>query len=113
MDENKIDQLILFHGNKLPFEAIEAIKQYLRTADPETVNLKFALMKDPTISIILSVLLGHMGIDRIYIGDIIYGILKFITCGGLGVWWIVDLFLIMDATKQKNLEILLGTETNW
>ncbi|WP_077197282.1 TM2 domain-containing protein [Prevotella ihumii] len=109
MDENKIDQLLMIYGAKLPFESIEMVRDYLRTTDPSNINLKFTMMKDPTLSIILSVLLGQIGVDRIYIGDTLYGILKLITCGGFGIWWIVDLFLIMDATKQKNLEVLLGT----
>ncbi len=31
---------------------------------------------------------------------------KLITCGGLGIWAIVDWFLISDATRQKNYEKL-------
>jgi hypothetical protein len=26
-----------------------------------------------------------------------------LTCGGFSIWAIVDLFLIMDAARQKNL----------
>ena len=36
------------------------------------------------------------------------GILKLLTCGGLGVWWLIDLFLIMDKTKEKNAQLLLN-----
>lgn len=28
--------------------------------------------------------------------------LKLITCGGCGIWWLIDLFLIMGATREKN-----------
>ena len=27
---------------------------------------------------------------------------KLLTCGGIYIWWLVDLFYIMDATKEKN-----------
>lgn len=35
-------------------------------------------------------------------------ILKLITCGGCGIWWLIDLFLIMGATREKNLQKILG-----
>jgi hypothetical protein len=40
------------------------------------------------------------------IGDTGMGIAKLLTCGGLGVWAIIDLFLIMGAAREKNLEKL-------
>lgn len=69
-----------------------------------TAMAAFSDIKDPTISIILSILLGELGIDRFYIGDIGLGVGKLITGGGCGIWWIIDLFLIMDATRKKNSE---------
>lgn len=47
------------------------------------------------------------GIDRIYVGDVGWGVLKMLTCGGIGIWWLIDLFLITDVTKRKNLEMLV------
>lgn len=35
------------------------------------------------------------------------GVGKLITCGGLGIWWIIDIFLIMNATREKNYERLM------
>jgi TM2 domain-containing membrane protein YozV len=54
------------------------------------------------LSLIVSIVGGHFGIDRFLIGDIGLGIGKLITCGGLGVWTVIDWFLIMDATRSKN-----------
>jgi TM2 domain-containing membrane protein YozV len=51
---------------------------------------------------------GALGIDRFYIGDTGLGIAKLLTCGGLGIWILVDWFLIMSATKEKNLELFLN-----
>lgn len=76
--------------------------------DYNTASIILAQAKDPTISILLSVLVGSLGIDRIYIGDTGLGIIKLLTCGGCGIWWLIDLFLIINATKQKNLQLLMG-----
>jgi hypothetical protein len=37
------------------------------------------------------------------IGDTGMGIGKLLTCGGLGIWAIVDLFMIQGATRKKNM----------
>lgn len=60
--------------------------------------------KDPTIALIISLVAGSVGIDRFYIGDVGLGVGKLLTCGGFGIWAIVDLFLIMDATREKNMQ---------
>ena len=40
--------------------------------------------------LIISFLAGYFGLDRFYRGQIGLGILKLITCGGIGVWYLVD-----------------------
>jgi len=42
------------------------------------------------IGTIISWLIGYLGADRIYKGEVGLGILKLVTFGGLGVWWIID-----------------------
>jgi TM2 domain-containing membrane protein YozV len=42
------------------------------------------------VVMILSWLLGYLGADRFYKGQILWGILKLITLGASGVWWIID-----------------------
>lgn len=53
---------------------------------------------------IISLTLGILGIDRIYIGDYNKGIIKFITLGGLGIWYFIDLFHIGIGNKISNEE---------
>lgn len=44
---------------------------------------------------LLSLLLGGLGIDRFYLGKVGTGILKLITLGGLGLWALIDLVIIL------------------
>lgn len=67
----------------------------------------FSQLKDPTIALILSIVVGVYGVDRFYIGDIGLGIGKLLTCAGAFIWYLIDIFMIMDATRKKNLETVL------
>lgn len=50
--------------------------------------------RDWLIALILSVMVGTLGIDRFYLGKIGTGLLKLIIFGGLGIWTIIDIVLI-------------------
>tara|TARA_X000000368_G_scaffold229306_1_gene181055 strand:+ start:502 stop:723 length:222 start_codon:yes stop_codon:yes gene_type:complete len=54
--------------------------------------------KDWTTLLILSVLLGGLGVDRFYAGHIGLGVLKLLTIGGCGIWALID--IIMVATGK-------------
>ena len=59
--------------------------------------------KDWVTTVLISFLVGWLGIDRFYLGYTGLGILKLVTVGGLGIWYIIDLILIVmgrvtDAT---------------
>ncbi|MCD9014044.1 TM2 domain-containing protein [Parachryseolinea silvisoli] len=108
MDSSKIDMYLMtnakfFDGNKIPLirERLLALDES-RFAQLHAINLK-----DPTTILIVSILAGSLGIDRFMIGDTGLGIAKLLTCGGLGIWTIVDWFMIQARTREINFERLL------
>ena len=108
MDPNKIDMFLLANAKKFPQAKLEIVRQKLYSLPPERENLPFMLdLKDPTIMLIISILLGGWGIDRFMIGDTGIGIGKLLTAGGCGIWAIVDWFLIQDATREKNFQTFM------
>ena len=40
--------------------------------------------------LIISFLAGYFGLDRFYQGDVALGVIKMITFGGFGVWYLID-----------------------
>lgn len=85
--------------NKLKSLSDEEINKKL---DP--LNEELLTYKNPSTAIIISILGGWLGLDRIHVGDYIFALLKFITGGGLGIWWIADIFLIGRRVKKINFK---------
>lgn len=53
--------------------------------------------KSGLICLLLALLVGALGLHRFYVGKIGTGILYLLTLGGLGVWWVIDLILIVTG----------------
>lgn len=105
MDSQKVDMFMMTNGKFFEGHHLNSIREKLLNMDDEKWPLVQMLQfKDPTTALLISIFVGAYGIDRFYIGDTGMGIGKLLTCGGLGIWAIVDWFLIMGATKEKNLE---------
>lgn len=108
LTEQQVEQLIAAYGERVPISCLSSLREMLlsTTMSYSEVQVVLMQMKDPIISLILSIVVGYLGIDRFYVGDIGLGIIKLITCGGLYIWWLVDIFLIMGKTRMKNYEQL-------
>jgi TM2 domain-containing membrane protein YozV len=44
--------------------------------------------------LVMSIVFGTFGVDRFIMGKVGTGVLKLITFGGFGIWWLVDVILI-------------------
>ena len=53
--------------------------------------------KSTTVGVLLALFLGGFGAHRFYVGKIGTGVLMLITLGGLGVWFLVDLLLVVTG----------------
>ena len=109
MEQQKVDMFMMMNNKYLPESQILFVRERLLAADDSKEGLLHAIQfKDPIITLVLSLLTGNLGIDRFFIGDTGLGVAKLITCGGLGIWTIIDWFLIMNATREKNFVRLMS-----
>jgi hypothetical protein len=107
MEAQKVDMFLMTNGKFFEGHQLGYIREsLLKLDDSKFLQLQSVNLKDPTISLIVSLIGGHLGIDRFIIGDTGLGIAKLLTCGGLGIWTIVDFFLIMGRTREVNLQRL-------
>ncbi|HAQ18250.1 MAG TPA: hypothetical protein DCR40_03335 [Prolixibacteraceae bacterium] len=105
MEAQKVDMFIMTNSKFFESYQINGIRERLiSTDDSKWAMISTVQLKDPTIILIISILAGHFGIDRFILGDTGLGIAKLLTCGGLGIWTIIDWFLIMGATREKNMQ---------
>jgi TM2 domain-containing membrane protein YozV len=56
------------------------------------------------VTLIMSIFFGFLGVDRFIMGHVGLGILKLITLGGCGIWWLVDVILIATKHEYRNVE---------
>lgn len=103
MRQDQIDLFMATNANNFPDCSKGSIRKALAECPEHRWQIiAYMSFKNPVVALILSIFLGELGIDRFYIGNIGLGILKLITGGGCGVWWFIDLFLIMGSTRRVN-----------
>jgi len=58
--------------------------------------------RDSLATMLLSWILGELGMDRFYRGQIGLGVLKLLTAGGAGIWWLVDAIIATVRFGEEN-----------
>jgi len=105
MEQSRVDIFIASMGEKFPPEKFILIRDQLsRLDDSRLAVIQSVDYKNPTTLLLISILVGHFGIDRFMLGQTGLGIAKLLTCGGLGIWTIIDWILIMGETRNVNFQ---------
>ncbi len=73
------------------------------TPPPETMS-----PKNRMLTLTLACLGGFLGLHRFYLGRWKSGLLMLLTLGGLFLWWIVDVFLLLSWRMKDADGRLLG-----
>jgi TM2 domain-containing membrane protein YozV len=105
MEQNKIDMFVASMGSKFPETKLMEIREKLSKLDDSKLSVIQSIQyKDPTTVLILSLFLGNFGVDRFTFGETGLGIAKILTCGGFGVWSLIDLFTAMGRARTFNFK---------
>ena len=105
MEQSKIDMFIMSNNGKFTPQQFSVIREKLATLpDEKAVIVMSNQYYDSTTMLILSIILGSYGVDRFLLGDIGLGVLKLLTCGGCGIWTIVDWFSVKQRTYDSNFK---------
>ena len=73
-------------------EADKKRQQLIKQYDKGISDIDFL----PTL--LICIFLGGLGIHRFFVGKTGTGILMLVTIGGLGIWWIIDIILIVTGS---------------
>lgn len=111
MDQKQFaDQYIMINADKFSADGIYLLKDKLNhLPENRQIIIQSITLKNPIVTLVLSLLLGGFAIDRFYIGDIGLGILKLITVFLMVgfIWVIIDWFLTYNKTKKVNFNKIM------
>lgn len=92
------------NSDKLPESKKPYIRERLENIDDNRFHVVNATeFKSPDTMLILSIFLGGWGVDRFMLGETGLGVAKLLTCGGMGIWTIVDWFSVKERTRSYNV----------
>ena len=95
----------LFPNNTYSEEEIESamigMPRYL------AASVKNLRLKKPSTVRVNAVIPGSLGKSRFYLGEKWMGFLKYITLGGVGIWWILDIMSAKSRCRAYNCRKIL------
>ncbi len=110
MEKEKANYMLMQYKDCIPSEKVAYLKSALEKADDNAYeSLTLCKTYNTTTTILLSVFLGGLGVDRFYIGDVGVGVCK-ILFGWLtfGLWPLIDIFCCYKKAKEKNFNNLIS-----
>lgn len=100
MDKVKVETFLAYNGENLPEETITLVAQQLEGVDEiKSIGLQALRFMDPTLILVIAIVFGW---ERLFLDDVAMGILKIITCQGLGIWWLIDIFTAKRRAREYN-----------
>ena len=94
---------IMANKDNLPEENLPHLrKKLLEMNEEQWSNISMIQFKSTMTMLMISIFLGGLGVDRFMLGQTGAGIGKFLTGGGCGIWWLIDLFSITSLTRKYN-----------
>jgi TM2 domain-containing membrane protein YozV len=104
----RADMWLMSNAKHFKPEHIPYITDQVKRLDDNQLNVLMSVsLKDPTTILVVSIIVGELGIDRFLLGDIGLGVVKLLTCGGFLIWWIIDIFMVGDRAKEVNYQLVM------
>lgn len=107
MDAQQVDLFLTAQGKNFPAAQLGSIRERLLNADDSKLPMIQATeFKSPMVGFLLAFFLGLFGAEYFYTGKAGMAIVKFITCGGAGIWEIINWFKAGDMVREWNINKL-------
>ena len=95
------------NANKFPKPQRMIIqKRCSEMPDDRLMMLQQMKFKNPTVILIVGLLLGECGLDRFMMGSFILGLVKLFTFGLFGILWLLDLFILPGKAREENMKTI-------
>lgn len=107
MKEQEVNLFIMANKDDLPEKCLPHLRQRLLAMNEDQwANISLIQFKSTMTMLLISIFVGYFGVDRFMLGQTGAGIGKLLTGGGCGIWWLIDIFLIVNLTKEYNWQKL-------
>lgn len=126
MTPNRVTLAMEKYSGSIPRSSAENFRTRLQNASDDCFDVMMqAHLKGKVRTVLFSIFLGGIGVDRFYLGDTGLGIFKiisnilayvlllipilgFLLVAARSIWGFVDIFLCYKKAKQLNYNILVG-----
>ena len=100
MEKSKIDMFISMNADNFATQDLMAVRDKLeKIEDEKFLIIQGAEFQKPSTIFLISIILGW---ERFWLDDIALGIVKVLTGGGCGIWYLVDIFSAKERAKKYN-----------